>query len=64
MQPSIKPFGPHSHRVLLRPLPRPQFTPVRNGSEGPGLEREDLERTTNSKLDRLAEELRALGIRF
>jgi len=64
MQPWIKPFAPHGHTVRTRPLPGP---PIARGCGWPDVavaKSEHDEKSATSKLERLAAELRALGIQF
>lgn len=64
------PVGMKSHSqqqewtLSLRLPPMPRFEPGSGRSASPFLESEHQEQIANSKLDRLADELRALGIEF
>lgn len=64
MLPWIKPHAQQRTRGLLRPIPKVQLQPPCNGPEGSTLECEQQEQVADSKVDRLADELRALGIQF
>ena len=64
MQAWIKPFGPEARLVRPHPLSGSAFERGYNDAEGSRVETDQAEGNSNSKLDRLAAELRALGIQF
>lgn len=64
MQTWMKSLEQQDRTALLRACLTSQIELTRNGAATALLEREQQERLANSKLDRLADELRALGIRF
>ena len=64
MQTRMKSLESQDWTVLLESCPRPQFEAGCTGSSSSLLESERQERLANSKLERLADELRALGIEF
>lgn len=64
MQIRMKSTGKHDWTLLLRTRPMPQSEPEFTSLVGSSASVEQEERLANSKLERLAAELRALGIRF
>jgi hypothetical protein len=64
MQTTMKTYGSLHWTALLLACPASQLEAGRAGSSGSVLQGEQEERIANSRLDRLAAELRALGIQF
>ena len=64
MQTWMKSLEQQDRTALLRACLTSQLALTRHVRATTPLDAEQQERSTNSKLDRLADELRALGIRF
>ncbi|HEX5972102.1 MAG TPA: hypothetical protein VFY85_09260 [Gemmatimonadaceae bacterium] len=60
----MKSTGKHDWTLLLRVRPTPQSEPEFTSPAGSSASVEQQERLADSKLERLAAELRALGISF
>ena len=64
MQIRMKSTGKHDWTLLLRARPMPHPEPESTSLPGASASIEEQERLAKSKLERLAAELRALGIQF